>query len=94
MNPNLYVGNLSFDCTEEKLQNLFARSGTVQKVIIVKDKTSGKSKGFGFVTMNSPQEAQSALEAFHETDQFGRKIIVREAYDKNDTRQSSSFKRE
>ena len=56
----LYVGNLSYETTEEALRTLFAQAGTVVSVAVIKDRDTGSSKGFGFVEMSSQQEAQAA----------------------------------
>jgi len=74
----LYVGNLSYNVTNDQLGQLFAQVGTVVESIVIIDKMSGRSKGFGFVTMSSEEEAKKAV-ALHETDFEGRKIIVNEA---------------
>lgn len=74
--PNkLYVGNLNYATTEEDLKNLFSKYGTVQSVTIIKDKHTGRSKGFGFVEM---EEAEKALE-LNGSEFMGRNIAVSEA---------------
>jgi len=74
----LYVGNLNYNVTNDQLGQLFAQVGTVVESVVIIDKRSGRSKGFGFVTMSSEEEAKKAV-ALHETDFEGRKIIVNEA---------------
>ena len=61
MATKLYVGNLSFNTTENELQELFSQAGAVQEVMLMQDKFTGKSRGFAFVTMSSEQEAQKAV---------------------------------
>lgn len=61
MDVKLYVGNLPFDTTEETIREMFAQSGTVVSVALIKDRATGYSKGFGFVEMSSQQEAQEAI---------------------------------
>ena len=65
--------------TDEDLQNLFAPYGSVSSARILRDKMNGRSKGFGFVEMESNEEAQAAINALHQTDQGGRSIIVNES---------------
>ena len=62
METKIYVGNLSYDTTEDELRELFAQAGTVNAVDLIKDRDSGSSKGFAFVTMNSQEEANAAIE--------------------------------
>src|SRR4051812_37311474 len=61
----LYVGNLSYDMTDSDLQTLFEQFGAVQSVQIIMDRDTGRSKGFGFVEMSSPQEAQAAIDGLN-----------------------------
>lgn len=75
----LFVGNLSFSMTEDELRDLFSQAGTVQTATIIKDKMSGRSKGFAFVEMSSDEEAQSAVEMFNGKEIGGRAIVVNEA---------------
>lgn len=79
MNQKLFVGNLSYTATEDELRDLFAQAGTVSSAQIINDKFSGRSKGFGFVEMSTPEEAQKAVEMFNGTDMSGRKLTVNEA---------------
>ena len=79
MGAKLYVGNLPYNVTEEKLQDHFAQHGTVVSARIISDKFTGKSKGFGFVEMSSDQEAEKAISALNGTDFEGRSIVVSEA---------------
>ncbi len=75
----IYVGNLSYDTTEEELQKLFEEHGEVESVALISDKYSGRSKGFGFVEMPNDDEAKSAMESLNETDFMGRDLKVNEA---------------
>jgi len=79
---NIYVGNLSWQMTDEDLRTLFEQYGSVTSAKIVKDKVSGRSKGFGFVEMPEDGEAQTALTSLYESEVLGRKIIVNEAQPK------------
>ena len=79
MGAKLYVGNLSYGVTEEKLQQHFAQHGSVVSARIITDKFSGRSKGFGFVEMSSDAEAEKATSALNGTDFDGRNIVVSEA---------------
>jgi RNA recognition motif-containing protein len=66
MESKLYVGNLSYDTTEDGLRTTFAQAGTVVAVDIIKDRDTGRMKGFAFVTMNSDEEAQNAIKILNE----------------------------
>lgn len=79
MEKKLYIGSLSYDTTEEGLKDFFSEAGQVDSAVIIKDKFSGRSKGFGFVEMSTEDEAQKAIDMFNEKDLDGRKIIVNEA---------------
>ena len=79
MGTKLYVGNLPYNVTEERLQEHFAQHGPVVSARIITDKFSGRSKGFGFVEMASTQEAEKATTALNGTDFEGRNIVVSEA---------------
>lgn len=74
--PKLYIGNLSFDATEADLSNLFNGVGIVVSVEIVAHKHTEKSKGFGFVTLSSVDEAKRAVDVLHDKDFMGRKLVV------------------
>ena len=79
MSNKLYVGNLSFDTTEVDLQDAFAEAGTVTEVALMQDKFTGRSRGFAFVTMATPDEAQKAISIFHGKTVQGRPLTVNEA---------------
>jgi cold-inducible RNA-binding protein len=79
MGTKLYVGNLSFNTTENELQELFAQAGTVQEVSLMQDKFTGKSRGFAFVTMGSEEDAQNAISKLNGQTVEGRPLTVNEA---------------
>jgi cold-inducible RNA-binding protein len=79
MNNKLFVGNLSFDTTELGLQDLFAAHGVVEDVNLVTDRVTGRPRGFAFVTMSKPEEAQAAIGALNGKNVNGRDITVTEA---------------
>ena len=72
----LFVGNLSFQTGENDLQDYFATAGAVTSVSLMLDKMTGRSRGFAFVEFATPEEAQKAIEQFHDKDFQGRKITV------------------
>jgi RNA recognition motif-containing protein len=74
--PRLYIGNLSYDAGESDLFELFSGVGTVANVEIITNKHTQRSKGFGFVQMNSVSEAKRAVEELHDKDYLGRKLVV------------------
>ena len=79
MGRKLYVGNLSFNTTEGELEALFAQSGTVESVRVMRDMATGRARGFGFVEMASEEEAQAAINACHGQEFGGRQLTVNEA---------------
>lgn len=79
---NLYVGNLSWTMTEDDLRTLFEQYGTVASIKIVKDRETGRSKGFGFVEMENDTEAQNALSSLYDKEIQGRKIVINEAQER------------
>ncbi|MDB6146736.1 MAG: recognition motif protein [Spartobacteria bacterium] len=79
MGTKLYVGNLSFNTTENELQELFSSAGAVQEVTLMQDKFTGKSRGFAFVTMGSEQDAQNAIAKINGQTIEGRALTVNEA---------------
>jgi RNA recognition motif-containing protein len=76
---NIYVGNLSFEVTEEDLQKAFEAFGQTESVKIIKDNNNGRSKGFGFVEMSSNADAQSAIDSLNDTELKGRALKVNTA---------------
>jgi len=83
---NIYVGNLSFDVAEDELKEAFGAFGAVESVNLIKDKFSGKSRGFGFVEMPSQEEAQAAIAGLNGKDLKGRELKVNEARPREDRR--------
>ena len=79
MTSKLYVGNLPFTTSAQELQDLFAQSGAVSAVDLIFDKFTGRSRGFAFVNMASPEDAQRVIEKFHGYDMGGRSLTVNEA---------------
>ena len=79
MATKLYVGNLSFDTTENDLQDLFSEAGTVRETVLIQDKMTGKSRGFAFVTMSTDEEAQNATQQLNGKALHGRNLTVNEA---------------
>ena len=75
----LYVGNLSFESTENDLQDLFEQHGTVNEVRLMMDRMTGKSRGFAFVTMNDDAQAKAAMNALNGHELNGRALTVNEA---------------
>ena len=75
----LYVGNLSFETTENDLQDLFEQHGKVAEVALMMDRMTGKSRGFAFVTMNDTTEANAAMAALNGKEVGGRTLTVNEA---------------
>lgn len=84
MGTKLYVGNLSFDTTENDIQDLFAGAGTVRETVLMQDKMTGKSRGFAFVTMSTDEEAQKATSDYNGKDLHGRNLTVNEARPRED----------
>ena len=79
MEPKLYVGNLSYDTTEEELRSLFSQAGTVSEVAMIKDRNTGQPKGFAFVTMSNKEEATKAIQMFSGRSLGNRELTVNEA---------------
>src|SRR5690349_10640515 len=79
MSTKLYVGNLAFQTTSQELQSLFAQAGTVESASVVEDRMTGRSRGFAFVEMSSPDEANAAIEQFNGKEVGGRALKVNEA---------------
>ncbi len=75
-NSKLYVGNMSYSTSEDELRELFGSYGEVSSVNIVLDRITGKSRGFGFVEMSKPEEAQEAIKGLNDQDFGGRKLTI------------------
>jgi len=80
----LYVGNLASGMTDSDLQNLFGTHGTVRSAQVIMDRDTGRSKGFGFVEMESGEQAQTAIQAMNGVDVNGRALTVNEARPRED----------
>jgi RNA recognition motif-containing protein len=93
MESKLYVGNLSYDTTEDSLRTLFAKAGTVVSIDIIKDRDTGRMKGFAFVTMNTEEEAQNAIKTLNEKTLDNRAIKVNIAKPREDQGQRTSYTR-
>lgn len=76
---NIFVGNLSFDLTDQDLRSVFEQHGTVASASVIKDKMTGRSRGFGFVEMPDKNQAAAAIQALNLADVNGRSITVNEA---------------
>ncbi len=87
MKNKLYVGNLPYTMTTDQLRDLFAEFGEVSDAIVISDRHSGRSKGFGFVEFASEEAAQKAIEAMEGKEVDGRNIVVNVARPKVDNRQ-------
>ena len=79
MGKKLYVGNLTYGVTDSALEQMFAPFGTVQSAQVIMDRDTGRSKGFGFVEMESGEQAQTAIKAMNGQDNNGRALTVNEA---------------
>jgi cold-inducible RNA-binding protein len=84
MESKLYVGNLSYNVTEEQLRELFSQAGTIKEVALIMDRDTQRPKGFGFVEMTTQVEAQKAIEMFNEHELDGRRMTVNMARPKED----------
>ncbi|MEO8073399.1 MAG: RNA-binding protein [Acidobacteriota bacterium] len=79
MSAKLYVGNLSFDTTQQDLEQLFGEIGTVESANLIEDRDTGRSRGFAFVEMSSDEEAQNAISELNGKEVDGRELKVNEA---------------
>lgn len=86
MAMKLYVGGLAYSVTDKELEDLFAEQGKVVSAVVIKDRDSGQSKGFGFVEMEDIKEGQNAIKELNGKDLSGRSIIVNEARPQEDRR--------
>jgi RNA recognition motif-containing protein len=84
MGKKLYVGNLSYETTDQDLIGMFGQHGQVSSAQVIMDRDTGRSKGFGFVEMSSDQEAQAAIQAFNGQMVNGRQLTVNEARPKTE----------
>ena len=79
MSTRLYIGNLSYNTTQDQLQEIFSEHGTVNEVDLIMDKFSGRPRGFGFVTMETKEGAEAAIQALNGKNIDGRDLTVNEA---------------
>lgn len=79
MNKRLYVGNLSYEVSDEELQQLFSQAGNVVSAKVIRYQDTGRSKGFGFVEMETEEGAQKAIDTFNGQEHKTRKLVVSEA---------------
>jgi RNA recognition motif-containing protein len=91
MSAKLFVGNLSFETTSDEIRDLFSEVGPVESCQVITDRDTGRSKGFGFVEMNSKAEAGTAKEKFNGQDLNGRALKVDEAKPKTDSRNNGAY---
>ncbi len=94
MSNKLFVGNLSFNTTENDLNDAFAAHGTVTETNLMMDRTTGRPRGFGFVTMSTAEEAQKAIEALNGKDMDGRALTVNVAKPREERAPRSGGRRE
>ncbi|MGB9857556.1 MAG: RNA recognition motif domain-containing protein [Dictyoglomaceae bacterium] len=92
MSKTLYVGNLSWQTTEEDLQQLFSKEGTIESVRLITDRNTGRSKGFAFVE-TSEETAQKLINTYNGIELNGRKIVVSEAKPKKERSTRGTFRR-
>ena len=92
MVKRLYVGNFPMETTENELQDLFKQVGSVQEVHLVQDRATGKSRGFAFIEMGSPEEAMRAIEELHGKDYNGRRLTVNEARPRATSEDSGGYR--
>lgn len=86
MNNKIYVGNLPFNQTAETIQDIFSQFGTITDKVVITDRETGRSKGFGFITFESQDSAEKAVKGMDGKEVSGRKIKVNIAHEKNDKR--------
>lgn len=79
MAKKLYVGGIPYSVKDDALNEYFSQAGSVVSAVVIMDKMTGRSKGFGFVEMSTDEEAQKAIEMFHDKEYEGRKLTVNEA---------------
>ena len=91
METKLYVGNLSYNTTEESLRTAFAKAGTVVSIDMIKDRDTGQMKGFAFITMTTPEEAQNAIKILNEKTLDDRAIRVNIAKPREDKPRRTSY---
>jgi len=90
----LYVGNLPYSTTDDQLKDLFSSYGTVSEAIVISDRNTGRSKGFGFVTIDEDGGADKAVETLNGSDFESRQLVVNEARPKEERRDGGRFGRD
>jgi len=93
MATKLYVGNLTYSVTDRDLEDLFAQYGSVRSAQVVKDRDTGRSKGFGFVEMDNDNDARTAINSLNEQDHGGRPLTVNEARPRESREHSGGYRR-
>jgi cold-inducible RNA-binding protein len=91
MAKKLYVGGISYNTNEEGLREHFAQAGDVESAVIIKDRETGRSKGFGFVEFTNDNEAQKAIEMFNQQELDGRTLVVNEARPREERPQGRDY---
>ncbi len=86
MQAKLYVGNLSYNVSEEQLRELFGQAGEIKEVMLIMDRDTRRPKGFGFVEMISQEDAEKAIRMFNEQELDGRRMTVNMAKPREDNR--------
>ena len=86
MGRKLFVGNLSFETTDDDLRAVFSKAGACESAAVIKDRTTGRSRGFGFVEMGSDEDAQRSITTLNGTELGGRNINVSEARERSEVR--------
>lgn len=86
MSTKIYVGGLNYEVTDETLKEMFAAFGDVESAVVINDRDSGKSKGFGFVEMTQSDDAQKAITTLNAKEIDGRKLTVNQARPREDRR--------
>jgi len=93
METKLYVGNLSYNVTEEQLRQLFSQAGQIKEVALIMDRDTRQPKGFGFVEMTTQAEAEKAIQMFNEHELDGRRMMVNIARPKTERRNGGGSRR-
>lgn len=91
-NKKLYVGNLPWSVTGDTLREMFAAFGTVTDAVVISDRMTGRSKGFGFVTFETEEAASAAVSEMHEKEVEGRKIVVNVARPREENRNNGGYR--
>lgn len=91
MSKKLFVGNIDWNTTQEDLSNLFSELGEVEEAVIITDKFTGRSRGFGFVTYSDDSVAEQAVEKFNGHDLNGRELTVNEARPREERKPRNDF---